>query len=110
MQNAGNGQGNSATEYFRLKNKCAEALQEARCGFGDCNQTKKGFSLKSTEERFSTSLDLEHVCNHIQRINLQKRHLFCYNFMKRINRPLEKVPSSNFMFSQKKKKKKKQYE
>ena len=26
--------------------------------------------------------------------------------MKRINRPLEKVPSSNFMFSQKKKKEK----
>ena len=81
--------------------------KEARCGFGDYNQTKKHFSLKSTEKRFSTtSLDLEHVCNHIQRINLQKRHLFCYNFMKRINRPLEKVPSSNFMFSQKKKKKK----
>lgn len=28
MQNAGNGQGNSATEYFRLKNKWAEALQK----------------------------------------------------------------------------------
>ena len=82
--------------------------EEARYGFGDCNQTKKGLSLKSTEKRFNTtSLDIEHVCNHNQRINLQKRYLFCYNFMKRINRPLEKVPSSNFMFSQKKKKKRK---
>ena len=28
MQNAGNRQGNSATEYFRLKNKWAGALQK----------------------------------------------------------------------------------
>ena len=107
MQNAGNRQGNSATEYFRLKNKWAGALQKRPdVVLETIIKQRNTFLWNQLKKRFSTtSLDLEHVCNHIQRINLQKRHLFCYNFMKRINRPLEKVPSSNFMFSQKKKKK-----
>lgn len=84
MQNAGNGRGNLAsrkstdTEYFRLENQWAAALQKKPEVVWVYSEGRQDLPLKSAEKRFSTKhMHLEHVCNHILRANLQKKQLFC---------------------------------